>query len=58
MEERKNKTVINRWNRREYLVVEQKDGMVTLHRVDGSRFVIEKKEYFFNYREKTVDKIN
>ena len=55
MEERKNKTVINR---REYLVVEQKDGMVMLQRDDGSRFVIEKKEYFFNYKEKAVDKIN
>lgn len=58
MEERKNKTVINRWNRREYLVVEQKDGMVMLQRDDGSRFVIEKKEYFFNHKEKAVDKIN
>lgn len=58
MEERKNKTAINRWNRREYLVVEQKDGMVMLQRDDGSRFVIEKKEYFFNYKEKAVDKIN
>ena len=51
VEEMKNKTVINQWNRREYLVVDITDKEVTLHRSDGSEFTIAKCEYYFNYRD-------
>lgn len=50
--------VINKWNGRTYKVLESTGNTVFLERDDGSRFVIEKKEYFFNYKEKAVDKIN
>lgn len=49
--ERKNRTVINRWNRREYLVVGETDKEVTLRRSDGSEFTIAKNEYYFNYQD-------
>ena len=50
VEEMKNKTVINQWNCREYLVVGITDKEVTLRRSDGSEFTIAKCEYYFNYR--------
>ena len=52
VEERKNKTVINNWNRREYLVVDMTDKEVTLLRSDVSEFTIAKCEYYFNYRDR------
>ena len=61
MEKVLNKVVLNRWNNRKYLVVEQKDSMVTLERDDGTRLTIEAKEFQFNYKEqkpKGVDKVN
>lgn len=48
----KTKIVLNRWNRKKYLVVEIKENSVTLEREDGSQFAISKKEYYFNYSEK------
>ena len=51
MEEKKNKIVTNRWNRKEYLVVGETDKEVTLRRSDGSEFTIAKYEYYFNYRD-------
>lgn len=53
--------VLNKWNNRVYKVLEQKDGMVTLERDDGSQLIIEAKEFQFNYKEqkhKSVDKVN
>lgn len=50
-EEKKNKTVINLWNRREYLVVGMTDKEATLRRSDGSEFTIAKREYCFSYRD-------
>ena len=51
VEEKKNKTVINHWNRREYLVVDITDKEVTLRRSDGSELTVAKYEYYFNYRD-------
>lgn len=48
----KTKIVLNHWNHKKYLVVENKDGKVTLQREDGSQFTIQKSEYFFSYSEK------
>ena len=42
--------VLNKWTGRAYLVLEQKDSMVTLQRDDGSEFTIETKEFRFNYK--------
>lgn len=50
-EERKNRTVINHWNRKEYLVVGETDKEVTLRRSDGSEFTIARREYYFSYRD-------
>ena len=51
VKERKNRTVINHWNRREYLVVGETDKEVTLRRSDGSEFTIARREYYFSYRD-------
>ena len=51
MEEKRNKIVINHWNRKEYLVVGETDKEVTLRRSDGSEFTTAKYEYYFNYRD-------
>lgn len=51
--------VRNKWNGNDYIVVEKTDKDVTLQRTtDGSRFTIQKSEYFFNYFEKSIDKVN
>lgn len=50
--------VLNKWNHKEYKVLEVTDKTVTLERKDGTRFTIQKSEYFFNYVEKVVDKVN
>ena len=52
------KTVMNKWNRKEYEVLEIKEGKVKLRRKDGSVFTIQEKEYHANYLEKGVDKVN
>lgn len=51
-------TVINKWNKKTYDVLEMKDGKVKLRRKDGSVFTIQEKEYLANYFEKSVDKVN
>lgn len=51
-------TVLNKWNKKTYKVVKMTDKDVTLEREDGSQFTIVKKEYFSNYVEKGVDKVN
>lgn len=45
------KKALNKWNGRVYKVLEQRDGMVTLQRDDGSQLTIEAKEFRFNYTE-------
>ena len=45
--------VLNKWNKKEYQVVNISDKEVTLERKDGSTFTIQKSEYFFSYLEKT-----
>ena len=44
--------VRNKWNGKMYEVLEITDKNVTLQRVDGSQFTIQKSEYFFSYSEK------
>ena len=51
-------TVVNKWNKKAYEVLEMKDGKVKLRRKDGSVFTIQEKEYYANYFEKGVDKVN
>lgn len=50
--------VLNKWNKKTYKVIKMTDKDVILERADGSRFTIVKKEYFSNYVEKSVDKVN
>ena len=50
--------VINKWNKKTYKVIKMTDKDVTLERTDGTQFTIVKKEYFSNYFEKDVDKVN
>ena len=47
--QRKTKTVLNRWNRKKYMVVEIKANTVRLKREDGSVFTITKSEFNFSY---------
>lgn len=44
--------VINKWNKKQYKVLEMTDKTVTLQREDGSQFTIQRFEYFFSYVEK------
>ena len=50
--------VRNKWNGKTYKVLETTDKIVKLQREDGTQFTIQKSEYFFNYFEKSVDKVN
>lgn len=50
--------VRNKWNGKTYKVLEITDKIVTLQREDGTKFTINKAEYFANYFEKKVDKVN
>jgi hypothetical protein len=50
--------VRNKWNGKTYKVLETTDKTVKLQREDGSQFTIQKSEYFSNYFEKKVDKVN
>ena len=50
--------VLNKWNKKTYKVIKMTDQDVTLERKDGSHFTIVKKEYFSNYFEKSIDKVN
>ena len=50
--------VLNKWNKKTYQVIKMTDKEVTLERKDGTQFTIVKKEYFSNYFEKGVDKVN
>ena len=49
-------TVKNKWNGNLYTVILIIDNKVTLRRVDGSEFIINQKEYEYNYRKVTDDK--
>lgn len=43
--------VRNKWNKKDYTLVEVKEKTVVLKRADGSTFEIQKSEYFFSYSE-------
>lgn len=43
--------VRNKWNKKDYTLVEVKEKTVVLKREDGSVFEIQKSEYFFSYSE-------
>ena len=45
-------TVTNKWNKKTYKVLEIKDRKVTLQRPDGSKFIIDEKEYLYDYVKK------
>lgn len=47
------KTVKNKWNGKLYTVLDTTDCDVVLQREDGTKFTIQKKEYFFSYSEKS-----
>lgn len=47
------KTVVNKWNKRTYIVRDISGKQVTLEREDGSLFTIEMSEYKCAYREVT-----
>ena len=52
-------TAQNKWNGKDYLLIEKTDKTVTLKRKeDGYTFTIAKSEYFFSYFEKVVDRLN
>lgn len=42
--------VINKWNGKQYRVLENTGSKVTLERSDGSVFSIQESEFRFNYR--------
>lgn len=44
--------VLNKWNKKNYTLVEVKEKTVVLKRADGSVFEIQKSEYYFSYVEK------
>lgn len=44
--------VRNKWNKKNYTLVEVKGNTVVLKREDGSTFEIQKSEYYFSYVEK------
>lgn len=43
--------VRNKWNKKNYTLVEVKEKTVVLKRADGSVFEIQKSEYLFSYAE-------
>lgn len=43
--------VRNKWNKKNYTLVEVKEKTVVLKRADGSTFEIQKSEYLFAYTE-------
>ena len=43
--------VRNRWNGKEYKLIESDDNSVTLERSDGTQFTIKRAEYYENYME-------
>lgn len=42
-------TALNKWNKKNYKVVEVKDNQVTLERSDGTQLKIAKSDFNFNY---------
>lgn len=48
--------VRNKWNGKEYKVIEDKDNSVTLERSDGTQFTIKRVEYYENYMEINNDR--
>ena len=52
-------TARNKWNGKDYLLIEKTDKTVTLKRKeDGYTFTIAKSEYFSVILKKVVDKLN
>ena len=47
--------VRNKWNGKEYKVIECEDSSVTLERSDGTLFIIKRAEYYENYYEVNED---
>ena len=47
--------VRNRWNGKEYKLIESDDNSVTLERSDGTQFIIKRAEYYENYYEVKED---
>ena len=45
--------VLNKWNGKQYKVIEIADKEVSLEREDGSKFIIAKSEYFLSYYERS-----
>jgi len=45
----------NKWNGKEYKLIESCNGLVTLERTDGTRFTIKRAEYYENYYEVSKD---
>lgn len=43
--------VRNKWNKKNYTLVEVKEKTIVLKREDGSTFEIQKSEYLFSYSE-------
>jgi hypothetical protein len=41
----------NKWNGKEYKLIEACNGLVTLERTDGTQFTIKRAEYYENYIE-------
>ena len=48
-------TVRNRWNGKEYKLIESANDSVTLERSDGTQFTIKRAEYYENYYEVKED---
>lgn len=47
--------VRNKWNGKEYKLIESAEGSVTLERLDGTQFTIKRAEYYENYYEVNKD---
>ena len=48
--------VKNRWNGKEYKLIESDNNSVTLERSDGTQFTIKRVEYYENYMEINNDR--
>ena len=46
----------NKWNGKEYKLIESCNGLVTLERSDGTQFTIKRVEYYENYMEINNDR--
>lgn len=48
--------VRNKWNGKEYKLIESDNSSVTLERSDGTQFIIKRAEYYENYMEISNDR--